>query len=161
MQPNLNRLTPQARQVGLLSSPLKDELVIYDTQREQAHSLNRLAWLVWQRCDGNTEVGQMASLLTAELQAPVDEEIVWLALKQLDQHHLLLERLPKVQPTLSRRAAVRRLGVAAAVALPLVTSMLIPPAAAAASGCGTAMAACGSGLPACCPGLNCIGGQCL
>ena len=128
------RQTPRARQEGLLHTPLNDELVIYDTERNKAHSLNRVASLVWKYCDGQTEISQLQKILAQELQTPIDEQLVWLALQQLERNRLLEGRVQTPGNMISRREATRRFGKVALVALPIVTSMLIPPAVSANSG---------------------------
>jgi hypothetical protein len=152
---NQEQPRPRARTEGLLFSPLNDELVIYDTERDAAHSLNRATSLVWQHCDGKTSVRQLAELLAQELSAPVDEQVVWLALQQLDRNHLL--QTPVVLPAakISRRALARRIGLVAATALPVVTSLVVPPAVAAVSAIS-----CNFDFE-CPPGQVCQGGVCV
>jgi hypothetical protein len=152
--------TPRARSEGLLHSHLRDELVLYDIQRHKAHSLNRVASLVWQHCDGQTSVQQLCELLSRELLEQVDEQLVWLALQQLERNHLLQERVTMPSKVISRREAAKRFGKVAAIVLPLVMSAVIPPAVAAGSPCGTTGHACGSGFPACCSGFTCVNNQC-
>lgn len=152
------RQTPRARQEGLLHTPLNDELVIYDTDRNKAHSLNRVASLVWKHCDGQTEVGQIHQIVAQELQTPVDEQVVWLALQQLERNRLLEERVQAPINLISRREAARRFGKVAVVVLPIVTSMLIPSPVAAGSDC--------QGMPCnvmnpCCPQRTCADGVCV
>ncbi len=146
---------PRARQESLLFTPLKDELVIYDTECNKAHSLNRVASLVWKNCDGETTVSQLRSLVARELQTPVDEQVIWLALQQLERNRLLEGRMQPPGNLMSRREAVRRFGKVAAVVLPLVSTMLIPSPVAAGSVCAGQV--CNS--PAdCCPAApNCSG----
>jgi hypothetical protein len=131
---DVNLQTPRARQEGLLYTPLNDELVIYDTERNKAHTLNQVASLVWKHCDGQTAVSQIQKNIAQELQAPLDEQMVWLALQQLDRSRLLEERLQSPSNLISRREAARRFGKLAIVAVPIVTSLLIPPAISANSG---------------------------
>lgn len=131
---NPKQQTPCARQEGLLFTPLNDELVIYDTERNKAHSLNRVASLVWKYCDGHTEVSQIQRLVAQEFQAPVDEQVIWLALQQLQLNRLLEERVQTPSNLISRREAAKRFGKVALVAVPIVSSMLIPPAVSANSG---------------------------
>src|SRR5262245_35285302 len=50
---------PQARTRDLLSKAMPDGLMVYDTERHQAHSLNRTATLIWQQCDGKTSVAEL------------------------------------------------------------------------------------------------------
>ncbi len=124
----LNHQLPRARQEGLLFSPLNDELVIYDTARNKAHSLNRVATMVWKNCDGATTVSQLRELVAQELHSEVDEQVVWLALQQLERNRLLEGRMQTPGNLISRREAARRFGKVAAIVIPLVASAMIPPA---------------------------------
>jgi hypothetical protein len=67
----------------------------------------------------------------------VDEATVWLAVEQLGKSNLLeeCELRSTGRVRLSRRDLIRRLGQGATLALPLVTSIIAPSAARAAS-CG-------------------------
>jgi hypothetical protein len=123
------------RDHGLVIDDLPDEVLIYDLERHEAHCLNRSAALVWRSCDGKRAPAEIALRLTAELDAPFSEDFVLLALSQLEKFHLLeqSEALPAQFPGLSRRQMVRRLGLAAAVAVPLVTSIVAPTAVQAAT----------------------------
>lgn len=151
---NPKQQTPRARQEGLLFTPLNDELVIYDTERNRAHSLNRVASLVWKHCDGQTAVSQIQQNVAQELQAPVDEQVVWLALQQLERNRLLEDRVPMPSNLMSRREATKRFGRIAGIVVPLVASAMIPPAALANS-CLMTGAACTSNSQCC--GGTCIG----
>jgi hypothetical protein len=126
---------PIARKEGLVIQELPDEILIYDLDRDKAHCLNQTAALVWQRCDGRTTTSSIAQSLATELDAPVDEKVVWLALDQLGRNDLLEQRPvpPPMLSGLNRREMVRALGIAAAVAVPVVTSILAPTAAQAVS----------------------------
>lgn len=155
------RFTPRARQEELVVRELPDEMLVYDLQRHEAHCLNRTAALVWKKCDGRTTLREITKSLTMELKTPVDERIVRLALEQLAKFHLLDEaetltlHLPPDGARLSRREMMRTLGVAAAVALPLIVSISSPTTAQAAS--------CVQGLGSTCNpngGLPCCVGTC-
>ncbi len=112
-------------------------MLVYDLERHKAHCLNHTAAWVWKHCDGKATVADMARLLRAESNAPVNEDIIWMALEQLERDHLLKERIARPSATagLSRREVVRQLGLAAVIALPLVTSIVAPRATQAVS-CG-------------------------
>jgi hypothetical protein len=146
-------LIPEARRHGLVVQELSGEVLVYDRERDKAHCLNSTAALVWQYCDGKTPVSQIARAIEAEINAPVDEDIIWLGVEQLSKTHLLSERatLPTHKTGLSRREVMKRIGLAAAVALPVVTSILAPTAAQAANclpsgGACTTSAQCCSGI---------------
>jgi len=151
---------PRARQ-DCLSREFGDEVLVYDLQRNVGHCLNSTAAATWRLCDGNNNSSQIAGTLSRPLSVQVDESIVQLALDQLGDAHLLVEReAPTEHP--SRRVAIRRMGIAAAIALPLVTSIIAPTPAQAAS-CLHNLQACTSNAQ-CCSGLcapavhTCVGG---
>lgn len=142
---------PRARKDGLVVEELPDELLVYDLDRHKAHCLNETAALIWKRCDGRTTVAAMARAVAGELKAPVGEEVVRFALDQLDRSCLLEGWAPRSERgKLSRREAMRRLGLAAALAVPVVTSIVAPTAADAVT-CG------GFGAPCTAPAQCCSG----
>ena len=126
---------PQMRKRGLIIDELTDEVLVYDLDSDQAHCLNRTAALVWRCCDGNTSATEIARRLSVALAAPFNEELVWLALGQLEKLQLLEDSIsvPSQFTQLSRRRMIRQLGLAAAVAVPLVTSIVAPTAVQAAT----------------------------
>ena len=128
---------PHARKEGLVVRELADEVLVYDLESDRAHCLNKTAALVWLKCDGETTITEMAQQMGRELKAPIDENVVWFALDQLGKDHLLEERveLPAgmLQAGMSRRQMMRALGVAAVVAVPVVTSIVAPTPAQAAT----------------------------
>jgi len=119
-----------ARQKDLVVQELPDEVMVYDLKRHKAHCLNKTAALVWHHCDGETTVTEMASLLASEVGSPIDEEVVWYALDKLGKAELLEAKpdLP-IKGGMSRRRMMRRLGVGAMAALPVVMSLVSPVAA--------------------------------
>ena len=150
---------PRARKDDLIVKEMPDEVLVYDLVRDKAHCLNRTAALVWNYCDGRTSVAKMTGRLGKKLQAPVDERLVWLALDQLSKNHLLDERIqpPAVMAGINRRQMIRALGVAAVVAVPVVTSIVAPIPAQAAT-CVPVGSACTTSAE-CCSG-NCSGSLC-
>jgi hypothetical protein len=132
---------------------MPDELLVYDLVRNKAHCLNQTAALVWKRCDGKTTVKQMVRLLEKETESPVDEAVVWMAFDLLAKANLLQGTPSKWTGAsgISRRDVMRRIGVAAAVSLPIVTSIVAPRAAHAAN-CRASGAACTTSAQ-CCSGL--------
>jgi len=142
------------REQGLIIDELPDEVLVYDLDRHRAHCLNRTAAQVWRRCDGKRWPAEIARHLQSELDQPFNEDLVWLALRQLNQIHLLAEPvgLPAKLAGMSRREMVRTMGIAAVVAVPLVTSVVAPMAVQAAT-CAGNNQPCTS--KACCSGFTC------
>jgi hypothetical protein len=151
---------PTMRKHGLVIDDLPDEVLVYDLERHQAHCLNRSAALVWRCCDGSSSSAEIARRLTAELDASFNEDLVLIALNQLEKLHLLEQpaATPAQFAVLSRRQMVRRLGLAAAVAVPLVTSIVAPRAVEAAT-CVPPGQPC-SGIKLCCGVCNPVGNVC-
>jgi hypothetical protein len=114
---------------------LGSELCIYNWQRKEVHALNPTAARVWQQCDGQTSLTQIAAMLQTELHVPDAEakELAWLTLAQLEKAHLLHADVvkPAHRKVLPRRAFLK-LGIAAAL-LPMVYSITAPTPVAAQS----------------------------
>ncbi len=161
---------PSGRRDGIIVRELADEVLIYDSQRDKAHCLNKTAAFVWQHCDGRTQVATAARLLAAETQTSVDESVVLLALHQLAERHLLVDLVPQLSGVkVSRRRLVLRYAPAA-LALPVILSIRAPTAAAAATPTPTptpdpcAVSPAPQGCPCStdsdCDTFNCNGGVC-
>ena len=146
--------SPMARKSSLIVKELPTEILVYDLETDKAHCLNETVARVWKNCDGNRDVAELRSLMEKETNLPVPEEMVWLALDQLEKFKLL-EGAPAKSFSFSgmnRREVVKRIGISA-LALPLIISIVAPDAQAQ-----------GSKLPpgACCNGNgNCQSGTCL
>lgn len=146
---------PLARKDGLVIQDLQDEVLVYDLDRDRAHCLNETAAFVWERCDGRTTASEIARLLGKKVNAPIDEKVVWFAVDQLRRNHLMTdgEVPPQILAGMNRRQMVQALGLAAAVALPVVASIVAPTPAQAATCAGSGQS-CASGQ-VCCAGLTC------
>jgi hypothetical protein len=142
---------PEARTEGLIVQHLTDEVLVYDQDRHKAHCLNHTAALVWNQCDGRSSISEIATKLTGQTKTAVEAEVVWLAVEQLSRTHLLKGRVGAQKGEMSRREVMRRIGIGAAVALPMVTSIVAPKATEAAN-CRASGAACNSS-PQCCSGV--------
>ena len=149
---------PRARSEGLIQERLDDELLVYDLERHQAHCLNRTAALVWEHCDGRSTAQEIARRIEPRLGA-ADENLVKLALEQLAGKRLLQEPAagPRAKPGLSRRELMYRLGLTAAAAVPLITTILAPEPIEAVTCLMTGELCSSSGQ--CCSGL-CAAGMC-
>ncbi len=137
MMKQSEQIVPLARTAHLVTQQLPDELMVYDTGNDKVHCLNKMAAAVWRQCDGRQTVAEVARALSLETGAALDEKTVWYVLRQLDKRALFDARLKApagVLGGISRREAVRRLTIGAAVAVPLITTMVAPTAAHAQSG---------------------------
>jgi hypothetical protein len=112
---------------------LHGELCIYEWTTKTVHALNPAAARVWEMCDGRTTVDDMTAAVRRDQNVPDASSIVAHALAQFDRAGLLEPgTLAGVGPLVSRRALLRRIGVAAAI--PVVTSIVAPTPLAAQSG---------------------------
>jgi Coenzyme PQQ synthesis protein D (PqqD) len=121
---------PRARATSLRLEEMAGEVLVYDLASHRAHHLNSLAATIWRLCDGKTSIAAIAGATARRHDVPDDEAIVWHALAQLHRQGLIEGPLPVsgVPRGATRRELVRRLGMAA-LALPLVTSIVAPAAA--------------------------------
>jgi len=143
------------RRQRLIIDELPDEVLVYDLDRHKAHCLNQTAALVWKLCDGVAMPAAIARRMQSELDQPFSEDLVWLALRQLNKIHLLEESvgLPAQLAGISRREMVRAMGIAAAVSVPLITSIVSPTAVQAST--------CFPGGHACTTAVQCCSNICL
>jgi sulfur transfer complex TusBCD TusB component (DsrH family) len=154
MRAKASQVLPLARADQLVVRELPDELLVYDLERHKAHCLNKASAIVWKHCDGKMTVAEAARLLERELAVLVEDDVVWLALRQLRRFHLLEEESSAIFEMKVTRRDLMRKYLPAALALPVILSISSPAAAQATSGCGSIGASCGPGAP-CCPGLLC------
>jgi hypothetical protein len=155
---------PRAREAGLIIRELEEETLVYDVDTDKAHCLNQTAARIWKHCDGTSSVTQTCELLSETMETTIDEKVVWYALEQFNKDGLLEE---KIEPPaafkiagMSRRQMVRTLGLAAMVAIPLVTSIVAPTAVQAGASCLPPDSSCNpDGIP-CCPPNGCFGSTC-
>ena len=152
---------PEARKERLVTEKLADELLVYDLERDKAHCLNQTAAMVWEHCDGRTTVEAMARILEQKFDASATDEIVLLALDQLRKARLIdqkyIEAGSRASSGMSRREVMKRIGIAASVALPVVSSIVAPKAVQAAT-CLPSGSACTTSAQ-CCSGV-CSGSVC-
>jgi len=128
------KVSPVARTESLIVKEVDGETLVYDLKTDKAHCLNETAALVWKNCDGRKSVSEISKVLSADSNASVKDEIVWLALDQLEKFELLEEApaKPSFLAGMTRRQMVARLGIAA-VALPAIVAIVAPTASAQGS----------------------------
>ena len=127
-------MKPKTRRSGLLVRELPDEVLVYDLEQHRAHCLNRTAALVFRHADGTRTPGELAHVL-----GPGGSEVVALALDELGAAGLLEPDPTAAEPagseSMSRREVARRIGLAAAILLPAVATIVAPTPAEAAASC--------------------------
>ena len=132
----MKQIPPLARRDSLIVKELPDETLVYDRETDQAHCLNLTAARIWKNCDGQRTVRQLAELMGRELGSEVPEEMIWVALNQLEKFNLLqiIPAQPAVLAQMDRRQWARSIGIAALL-LPVVLTITVPTAMAQASSC--------------------------
>jgi hypothetical protein len=132
----MDTYSPKIRSTQIFVQELPDELVVYDVERNEVHCLNGTAARVWTLCDGKRSVTEIAQLLGTDLEPEAAEALVWVALDQFAEKHLLEDVANAAElykPTdMTRRQMVLAAGLIVGL-LPVVDSIIAPPAALAAS----------------------------
>ena len=126
-------MNPKARQTDLVTQEIGDELLVYDLKTNKAYCLNETSALIWQLCNGENSVTEIAEQMSTKMRAVITEDFVWIALDQLNKDELLEEGIKNQFEGLNRREIIRKVGFASIVALPVVSSIVAPTASNAAS----------------------------
>jgi hypothetical protein len=116
---------PRARVEGLITTETASDLLIYDVERNELHTLNSVAATVWRAADGSRTVMDLA------LDLALDSRVVEEALGKLSSAELLTGYSPVQQ---SFRSTSRRRMLKTAVAGAVIVSVSAPMAAAAQTG---------------------------
>jgi hypothetical protein len=139
--------SPRARKDGLLEERVGEELLLYDRDSHTAHCLSPIAACIWQHCDGEHDVTELAELTGAS------ENLVADALHELHEKDLLTAEPELVHSTVpgeSRREAIGRVtryGAAAATGSLVISATAATPAMAE------------SGSPTCCQCYKNLGAE--
>jgi hypothetical protein len=126
---------PVARKEGLVIQETAEEVLVYDLNSNKAHCLNRTAAFVWKSCNGNNSISEISRLFEKEVGSNVHEDLIWLAIDQLNEKQLLDAELVSSFAGRSRREVIKKIGLATVVALPLVASLTAPTSALASTSC--------------------------
>ncbi|MGA8111849.1 MAG: PqqD family protein [Acidobacteriaceae bacterium] len=101
------------------------ETLLYDELRHKAWCLNSSSACIWRLCSGDKTVQQIAAAATAELDAPVTEEIVLITLAELQEKELLEPESASPLPQgVTRRQMIGRAALTTAALLPVIASVL-------------------------------------
>lgn len=152
-----NSQRPIARKSGLVVQEVPDELLVYDLDSNKAHCLNQSAAMVWRSCNGDNSVAEIAELVGQQAGSGVTEDFVWLAIDQLSENNLLEREVAVDLKGLSRREAIKKIGMASMIAVPIIASLVAPQSAMAAASCACTGA---PGTPSTCPPTGCPAATC-
>ncbi|MDH3493386.1 MAG: PqqD family protein [Acidobacteriota bacterium] len=157
-------MQPSSRRNGIVVQDLQEETLVYDLESNKAFCLNETSALIWKACDGTRTVSEITDHVNRDLDDSANGALVEFALDQLLKEGLIegYESNSHKQSGVSRRSVLKTLGLSTAVALPVVASLIAPPASFAQSGCIVGMQS-----PAGCPCNNngdcinsCVAGMC-
>ena len=156
-----NSQFPTARKSGLVIQEVPDEILIFDVESNKAHCLNLTAATVWKSCDGKTSIQEIASILEKQSGKGVSDDVVWLAIDQLNANSLLDGKVPSKFAGQTRREVIKKIGLASMIAIPVVASLVAPRNALASLSCvcvgNGGSVACASTLASC--GSPCCNGS--
>lgn len=129
---------PKSQKENLVIQELDGEVLIYDLKKNKAFCLNETSALVWQACDGSRTIAEISDFVGKQLNSQVNEDIVWLALDKLSKENLIENGQALSSPFagIPRREVIKKVGLGAMVALPIIASLTAPIAVMAASACG-------------------------
>jgi hypothetical protein len=117
---------PLARSTGIIVQPVRDEVILYDTARDETHLLNAVSARIWNLADGNHTVSEIAENLSQLTGEPSNPELVRFALGQLDRKGLLGGEPGSARwAGLTRREFLSKFALAAA-AVPVVQTLRVP-----------------------------------
>ena len=126
---------PIARIENIIVQEFENEVLVYDLSKDKALCLNQTSALIWQMCDGKSSPQQISCRLTEKLKTPIPEDLIWLALEQFKREDLLTKNAEfEINfGGLNRRQIIKKIGLASMVMLPIISSVVSPTAANAAS----------------------------
>lgn len=147
-----------ARYEDIVVQELAGEVLVCDLKTNRVSCLNITSAEVWRLCDGKRSVSNITQTLQKTFSLNVTEDLVLLALDQLSRENLLAEKVESniIFNGVSRREVIKRVGLASMIVLPIVSSIVMPTAAQAQSGCPSSNApagcTCTIGIPQCATG---------
>ena len=118
---------PISRTENIVIQEANNELLIYDLLTNQAFCLNETSALVFNGCNGKTTIEELNQ------QTKLTDNIIFLALDELKNHNLLIGQYHSPFAGMSRREAVKKVGLSTMLALPVIMSIVAPVAAQANS----------------------------
>lgn len=136
-----NSQLPVARKQGLVVQEMPEEVLIYDLDTNKAHCLNNTAAFVWKSCDGNNSISDIAKMFETEVGKNVPEDLIWLALEQLNDKNLLHGESAVLSKGNTRREVIKKIGLTSMIALPIVASLAAPTSVMATASCACVTAA--------------------
>ena len=120
-------ILPKGRTTNITEQELNGELLVYDLINNKALSLNETSKRVFQSCDGQTSFEELKD------KYQFTDDLIFLTLEKLHGENLLESEVKTPFAGLSRREVIKRVGLGTMVALPVISGLIAPTAASAAS----------------------------
>lgn len=121
---------PKARSRNIVVQTLGRETLIYDLDVNRAFNLNETLSVVFRHCDGKTSVADL------QRRYKYTDDLIHFALGELKAHDLLEDYNGNHFVGLSRREAIRKVGLGTMFAVPVIAGLVAPHAVTASSaGC--------------------------
>lgn len=121
------QIFPKAKVSEIVQQAVEGELLLYNTTTGRTFCLNQTSKKIYDLCSGTNEISEIAE------KTGLPENLVRLAIGDLSKQNLLTE---PIEIQTSRRDLLRNLALTS-IALPVITTLIAPTAARAASTCGT------------------------
>ena len=118
---------PNIDTANLVERRIDGELLLYNLSTNKAFCLNSVSADIYDFCDGKNKIAEIAE------KTKLPENLVTLAVAELSKQDLLTERF---ETNTSRRELLRNIALTS-ITLPVITVLIAPTAAHAASTCGT------------------------
>lgn len=126
---NNMRILPIAKTADVIEQKLGVETLLYNLRTHKAYSLNETSAIIYQACNGKTTFDEL------KLKNNFSDELIFFTLDELNRENLLKENETYNSPfeDISRREAIKKVGLASMIALPVISSIVAPNAAMAQS----------------------------
>lgn len=113
---------PISKTENIVVQEANKELLIYDLITNQAFCLNETSAIIYLACDGKTTIEEL------KCQTNFSDDLIFLALDELQKQNLCQGERKDYLQGISRRELIRKVGLASMVALPIISSIVVPQA---------------------------------
>ena len=133
---NSKNCRPKARTRNLYSRKVANETIVYDRETHEASCLDELTTIVWEACDGKTDVMSLLTRVEESGHPASDISLIWTALHNLEKAGLFTDFTTTdcEKGFHDRRKVLRTIGAGAISAVPTITTVSVQPAIAQVSG---------------------------
>ena len=120
---------PKAKTENIVVQKAGNEVLIYDLMANKVFCLNETSTKVYQACNGKTSFDELKTKFK------LTDDLIYFALHEFHNLDLVSSDYQSKFASIPRRELIKKVGLASAMALPLVTSIVAPQAVHAQSNC--------------------------